>query len=65
MSITILDVLENAQYNFESSLFEAKLSAKNQLKNAITLLEKGYNCFEDYNEIVDKYGSVEQAPEQE
>ena len=51
MSLTILEVLENAEYNLkESSLdFQKKLGLK-QLSNAIILLNKGKDLEDDFKE---------------
>ena len=65
--MTILEVLESAKINISNGkrIPVALNIAEEQLINAITLLEKGYNPFDDFDEIVDKYGSVEEAKEKE
>ena len=50
MSITIIEVLENAQYNLEGNVPMQISMAKEQLGNAIKTLENGYDAFDDYNE---------------
>ena len=52
MSITILEVLENAEYNLnDGSMPQIQVPmAKEQLSNAIKALNNGYNIDDDYNE---------------
>lgn len=62
---TILEALQNANYNIDNvkkvglNLLDL---VKNQLNNAVILLENGYDIHTDIESIVDKYGSVENAP---
>jgi hypothetical protein len=58
--LTIIDILENAEYNFKNKYTTPV--ANNQLRNAITLLEKGYSAFNDVSEIFDKYPNLNDAP---
>jgi len=64
MSVTILEVLQNADYNLQQSLmpFQVKL-AKDQLHNAVTLLEKGYSLTEKIEPLLEKYSDVEKVPD--
>jgi hypothetical protein len=64
MSTTILDALQNAEYNIKnsSSLFSLELG-KNQLHNAIVLLKKGYDIYFEMDEILEKYDNVELVPD--
>ena len=51
MSVTILEVLENAKYNLNGTVPEIQLPlAKQQLKNAIKALENGYDIDDDFDE---------------
>jgi len=63
MSVTILEVLENAEYNLvkNASLPFAKKLGISQLHNAIVLLEKGYSI-EDTFDMGD-YAKVEDVPD--
>jgi len=62
MSATILDALENAEYNFKKKItFEIAMS---QLHNAIILLDKGYNACDEIEPLLNG-GKVEDVPEQE
>ena len=66
MAVTILGALENANYNIDNV---AKLGmallplVKEQLNNAVILLEKGYDLYEKVEPLLEKYGDVENVPE--
>lgn len=63
MSVSILEALQNAEINLESAGgFQASIG-KAQLKNALRLLEKGYPLQTKVEEMMEDYGSVENAPE--
>jgi len=68
MAVTILEALRNANYNLDNVV---KLGivilplAKEQLNNAVVLLEKGYDLHEEVEPLLDKYGSVEAVPEKD
>jgi hypothetical protein len=38
---------------------------KEQLNNAVTLLDKGYGIWEEVEPLLEQYGSVENVPEKE
>uniref|UniRef100_A0A6H2A2P7 Uncharacterized protein n=1 Tax=viral metagenome TaxID=1070528 RepID=A0A6H2A2P7_9ZZZZ len=66
MSVTILEALENANYNLNNInvLGMALLPlAKEQLNNAVVLLEKGYGLYDKVEPLLEKYGDVENVPE--
>lgn len=63
MSVSILEALRNAEFNFSSNFEFQRTLAKDQLNNAITLLEKGYNIDEQVEPLLEKYGDVENVPE--
>lgn len=65
MSITILEVLENVEKNINSKydFLPNKKNCSLQLKNAITLLKKGYTVFDDIQPLLEKYKIVENIPE--
>ena len=68
MSLSILEVLENAEANLCSKNTIPGISnlvGSEQLRNAINLLEKGYDVFDDYNEIVKQYGGIENVPDKD
>jgi len=66
MAVTILEALQNANYNLDNV---AKLGmgllplAKEQLNNAVVLLEKGYSLYNEVEPLLDKYGDVDNVPE--
>ena len=62
--VTILEALQNAKHN----LIEGKTSinitvGKQQLNNAVTLLEKGYSLSDDIEELMCDHANVEDVPE--
>jgi len=61
---TILEALENARYNLKNGVLpiQTKIGI-NQLDNAIALLEKGYEPYDDIEKLINKYGSIEKIPE--
>jgi hypothetical protein len=68
MSVTILEELQNANYNLDNvaRLGLALLPiAKDQLNNAVVLLEKGYGLDEEVKPLLEKYGNVDSVPEKE
>jgi len=64
---TILEALQNAQFNFNSSrqIPELYKIAKNQLDNAVALLEKGYDKEDEIDPLIEKYGNVNNVPDKE
>lgn len=64
MSVTILEALQNAQYNLcEGQIPAQKIIGKSQLTNAISLLEKGYGIDDEVEPLLEKYGEVDNVPE--
>lgn len=67
MSVSIFEVLQNANYNLgnvDKVPLLLKL-AKDQLHNAVTLLEKGYSLDDEVEVLLEKYGSAEEVPDKE
>jgi len=68
MSVTILEALQNANYNLDNI---AKIGTtiipmvKSQLNNAIVLLEKGYDVNDEVEPLLEEFGDVEKVPEKE
>ena len=64
MSVTILEVLQNAQINLiqNGNTQIGRMIGSEQLNNAIELLEKGYGIDEVFDEIIEEHGSVKDAP---
>jgi len=66
MAVTILEALQNANYNLDNV---AKLGlallplAKEQLNNAVVLLDKGYGLYDKVEPLLEKYGNVDNVPE--
>jgi len=50
MSLTILEVLENAKYNLKSDMAFQKEIGLRQLSNAITCFENGMKANDDFDE---------------
>lgn len=65
MSVSILEALQNAELNLIENRGHAFafMLGKDQLHNAISLLEKGYGPNECFDEIVDRHGSVVDVPD--
>ncbi len=65
MSVSIMEALQNADYNLRNSGGLGAMLAKEQLHNATVLLDKGYNIWTEVEPLLEKYGSVENVPEKE
>ena len=63
MSVTILDAIRNADYNLRNNMPLALPIARNQLRNAVVFLEKGYGLGENIDQLLEKYPNPEFAPE--
>jgi len=63
MAVTILEALENANYNIRNNGGVGLMIAKDQLNNAVILLEKGYELHEEVEPLLDEHGAVENVPE--
>ena len=65
MSVSIMECLQNAKYNLDGAIKMPMLMpmVKEQLNNAIELLDKGYSLSDEVEPLVEKYGSVENVPE--
>lgn len=66
MSVTILEALQNANYNLDNlkTMGMGFLPVvKEQLNNGIVLLEKGYNLEEEVEPLLEEYGDVESVPD--
>lgn len=65
MAVTILEALQNANYNIQNNGQLGVMFAKEQINNAVTLLEKGYSLEEEVEPLLDEYGSVENVPDKD
>ena len=65
MAVSILEALQNANYNLNNNGQLGVMIAKEQLKNAVTLLEKGYSIDEEVEPLLEKYGTVDNVPDTE
>lgn len=64
MAVTILEALQNADYNLnESMTFISLRIAQQQLHNVVLLLEKGYDIYDLVEPLLDKYGEVDKVPD--
>lgn len=68
--MTILEVLENAEYNITEARGKVESFGEiqmqlglDQLKNAIKILENGYNVYHDFNSLIEEFGNVDNIPE--
>jgi len=62
MSVSILEALQGADYNLRHGMGIGLMVAKDQIHNAVTLLEKGYGLYEQVEPLLEKYGDVENVP---
>jgi len=60
--MTIMDWLENAEYNIGSPYPNSTLIALEQLQNAILLLAHGYSVHTNVDELISRYGSIDSIP---
>ncbi len=68
MSVSILEALENADYNFQHNGRAGQIVlgiAKSQLHNAVILLQKGYSLMDEVEPLLEKYGEVDNVPDKE
>ena len=65
MSVSILECLQNANYNLDNAIKMPMFMpmVKEQLNNAVQLLDKGYDILEEVEPLLEKYGTVEDVPE--
>ncbi len=63
MSVTILEALQNADFNLQNFSEIGFLFAREQLHNAVILLEKGYGIYEEIEPLLEQYGTFENVPE--
>lgn len=63
MATTIFDALQNADYNLQHNISIGVEIGKNQLHNAVVLLDKGYGLNEAIDDLIEKYENIEDAPE--
>ncbi len=61
---TIFEALENAEFNLCEGKTEINQAiGKEQLHNAVALLEKGYDIDDEMDDILAQYPSVEDVPD--
>jgi len=67
MAVSIMEALQNANYNLDNVARMPMLlqMVKEQLNNAVTLLDKGYDIWTEVEPLLEEYGSVENVPEKE
>lgn len=68
MSVSILEALQNANYNIDniSKMGIGLLPlVKQQLNNAVVLLEKGYSIDDEVEPLLEKYGNVDSVPDRD
>ena len=65
MSVSIMECLQNARYNLDNAIKIPMLMpmVKEQLNNAVELLDKGYDIWDEVEPLLEKYGTVENVPE--
>lgn len=65
MSVSILEALQNAEYNLDFSNPMLCSLGKGQLHNAVQLLLKGYSLDDQVEPLLEKYGHAEDVPEKD
>lgn len=67
MSVSIMEALQNANYNLDNVARMPILLpiVKEQLNNAVTLLDKGYSIWDEVEPLLEEFGSVENVPEKQ
>lgn len=68
MAVTILEALQNANYNLNNLKVMGMgilPLIKGQLNNATVLLEKGYDLYEEVEPLLEKYGDVDNVPDKD
>jgi len=67
MSVTIIECLQNANYNLKNIAKMPMLlpMVQEQLNNGIALLEKGYGIYEEVEPLLEYYGNVDDVPDKE
>ena len=65
MSVSIMEALQNADYNLDNAIKMPMLLplVKKQLHNATVLLDKGYGIWDEVEPLLEQYGNVEDVPE--
>ena len=60
-----MECLQNANYNLSNAVKIPMLMpmVQQQLNNAVQLLDKGYDIWEEVEPLLEKYGDVENVPE--
>ena len=65
MAVSILEALQNADINLQNNGLFGLALAKEQVHNAVKLLDKGYDLGEEVEPLIEKYGTIENVPEKE
>lgn len=65
MASSILETLQNANHNMKNKGLIIMLLPliQEQLNNAVTLLDKGYDIWTEMEPLLDQYGNVENVPD--
>jgi hypothetical protein len=65
MSVSILEALQNANHNLDNLKAMPMLypMVKEQLNNAVTLLDKGYSIWTEVESLIEEYGDVDNVPD--
>lgn len=65
MAVSIMECLQNANYNLENAIRIPMLlpMVREQLNNAVNLLDKGYGIWEEVETLLERYGSIDNVPE--
>ena len=59
---TILEALQNADYNLQHNGIIGVVLAKEQLHNSVVLLDLGYDLNTEIEQLLNKYDKIEDVP---
>ncbi len=68
MAVTIMEALLNAEINLKTiraGIAPIGQIACDQLHNAVTLLDKGYDLYDKVEPLLEAHGKVENVPDKE
>ena len=63
MSVSILEALQNADYNLQNNGTMGMYVAQGQVHNAVVLLEKGYDLDDEVEPLLEEFKNVDNVPE--
>ena len=64
MSVSIMECLQNANYNLTNAIKMPMLMpmVQEQLNNAVQLLDKGYDIWDEVDPLLEEFGDIDNVP---